>query len=72
MDSLMTRIGRTGWKKNAGLAWKLVICPHDDYTYVGVLYPELLQNVKASNLILIGVAHKAARMGIEDSLVFDS
>jgi AmmeMemoRadiSam system protein B len=72
MDSLMKRMGRTGWKKSAGLPWKLVICPHDDYTYVGVLYPELLQNVKASNLILIGVAHKAAQMGIEDSLVFDS
>jgi len=50
----------------------MVICPHDDYTYVGTLYPELLQNVKAPNLILIGVAHKAAQLRIEDSLVFDS
>jgi len=72
MDSLMSRIGRKGWKRNAGTAWKLAICPHDDYTYVGELYPELLQNIKAPNLILIGVAHSAARMGIEDSLVFDS
>lgn len=72
MDSLMARLDRKGWKKSAGLPWKLVICPHDDYTYVGTLYPELLQNVKAPNLILIGVAHKAALLGIEDSLVFDS
>ena len=72
MDSLMARLDRKGWKKSAGLPWKFVICPHDDYTYVGTLYPELLQNVKAPNLILIGVAHKAAQLGIEDSLVFDS
>lgn len=72
MDSLMARIERTGWKRTAGLPWKLVICPHDDYTYVGSLYPGLLQNIKAPNLILIGVAHKAAQLGIEDSLVFDS
>jgi MEMO1 family protein len=71
MDSLMDRLDRKGWKKPSGLPWKLVICPHDDYTYVGTLYPELLQNVKAPNLILIGVAHKAAQFGIEDSLVFE-
>ena len=68
----MARMARTGWKKTSGLPWKLAICPHDDYTYVGTLYPELLQNIKARNLILIGVAHKAAQLGIEDSLVFDT
>lgn len=72
MDSLMARLDRGGWEKKDGLPWKLVICPHDDYTYVGKLYPELLQNVKAKNLILIGVAHKAARLGVADSLVFGS
>ncbi len=72
MDSLMARMDRTGWKRAKGLPWKLAICPHDDYTYVGTLYPELLQNIKAPNMILIGVAHKAAQLGIEDSLVFDS
>jgi AmmeMemoRadiSam system protein B len=72
MDTLMARMDKEGWKKQAGLPWKLAICPHDDYTYVGKLYPKLLQNIKASNLILIGVAHKAAQLGIEDSLVFDS
>ena len=71
MDSLMARMQRTGWQKREGVPWKMVICPHDDYTYVEKLYPELLQNIKAPNLILIGVAHKAAQYGIEDSLVFD-
>jgi len=47
MDSLMARLDRRGWKKENSLSWKFVICPHDDYTYVGKLYPELLQNVKA-------------------------
>lgn len=72
MDSLMARLDRKGWKKTEGLPWKMAICPHDDYTYVGTLYPELLQNIQAPNLILIGVAHKAAQLGIEDSLVFDT
>jgi MEMO1 family protein len=72
MDSLMARLDRKGWKNVGGLPWKMAICPHDDYTYVGTLYPEILQNIKAQNLILIGVAHRAAQMGIEDSLVFDS
>ncbi len=48
MDSLMARIEQTGWRHSAGQPWKMVICPHDDYTYVGTLYPELLQNVTAT------------------------
>ena len=72
MDTLISRIEKAGWKKNPGLPWKLAVCPHDDYTYVGSLYPELLQNIKAPNLILIGVAHKAAQLRIENRLVFDS
>jgi MEMO1 family protein len=70
MDTLMARLDRIGWKKENGIPWKFVICPHDDYTYVGKLYPELLQNIKAKHLFLIGVAHKAAKIGISDSLVF--
>jgi MEMO1 family protein len=72
MDSLMFRIDREGWEKREGDPWKLALCPHDDYTYVGKLYPEVLQNIKARNLVLIGVAHKAARLGIADSIVFGS
>lgn len=44
MDSLMTRMDCYGWEKTDGMPWKLAICPHDDYTYVGTLYPELLNN----------------------------
>jgi MEMO1 family protein len=72
MDSLMSRMDNAGWKKTTGLPWKMAICPHDDYTYVGTLYPELLHNIKAANVILIGVAHRAAQLGIEDSLVLDN
>jgi MEMO1 family protein len=72
IDSLMARMYPGGFTRHPASPWKLVICPHDDYTYVGTLYPELLQNVKASTLILIGVAHKAAQLHIQDSLVFDS
>lgn len=72
MDSLMARMDRSGWSKNDTSVWKLAVCPHDDYTYTGSLYPELCRNFKAKNLILIGVAHSAARMGIQDSLVFES
>lgn len=72
MDSIMSRLARTGWKRSMSQEAKFVICPHDDYTYVGKLYPELLQHVTAKTIILLGVAHSAARMGVEDSLVFDS
>jgi len=72
MDSLMSRISRNGWKKSDGAGLRLAICPHDDYTYVGALYPDLLQHIKAPNIILLGVAHKAASMGVENNLVFDS
>ena len=51
---------------------RLVVCPHDDYTYVGWLYPATLRNISASTIILFGVAHKAQQFGIEDVLVFDS
>jgi AmmeMemoRadiSam system protein B len=72
MDSIMARIDRSGWNENDTSTWKLAVCPHDDYTYTGSLYPELCRNIKAKNLILIGAAHGAAKMGIQDSLVFDS
>lgn len=72
MDSLMNRIDRKGWTKTSGEPWKMAICPHDDYTYVGKIFPEVLHNVKAPNVILIGVAHRAAALKIEDRLVFDT
>ena len=72
MDSIMARLGRKEWSRTGGAPWKMAICPHDDYTYTGVLYPAILCNIKAPVVILLGVAHRAAGFGIDDSLVFDS
>ena len=73
IDSLMHRFISAGFRPGKyKTGWKLAICPHDDYTYTGDMYSRLLQNVTAPNIILIGVAHKAAALGISDSLVFDT
>lgn len=82
MDSVTARISRQFGKKNREILedknirpftqWKVVICPHDDYAYAGWLYPLILQNVKTPIVILVGVAHKARKYGIEDKMVFDS
>jgi len=82
MESVMRRIMRTQEKKlrnirlKAGVGleteFKTVISPHDDYTYTGYMYPLALQNVHAKTVILIGVAHKAKNLGLEDKLIFDS
>ena len=82
MDSVMKRINRIqGTEKELALKsakitdstiWKTVICPHDDYTYVGWLYPAVLQQVKAKTIIFFGVAHKAKQFKIENNIVFDS
>lgn len=78
MDSVMTRIkalngndlART--RQPEGTAWRAAICPHDDYTYAGWLYPAVLRNIKAKTVIIFGVAHKAWRYNLENQLVFDS
>jgi AmmeMemoRadiSam system protein B len=82
MDSIIARIYREQGPllrkslKEAGVsrddAWKTIISPHDDYSYVGYLYPALFQNLKAKTIILFGVAHKARQLGIENRIVFDS
>ncbi|MFZ4563824.1 MAG: AmmeMemoRadiSam system protein B [Bacteroidales bacterium] len=81
MDSVMNRIFNiqgqkilNAWARNdikKFTPWKVAICPHDDYTYAGWLYPAVLRNVKASTVILIGVAHQAKKFGLEDKMVFD-
>jgi len=61
-------------EKEAGitddLAWKTVICPHDDYTYANYLYPLTLKHVRAKTVLMFGVAHKAKDFGLENELVF--
>jgi MEMO1 family protein len=51
--------------------WKAAICPHDDYSYVGSLYPALLEGIKAKTVIIFGVAHKAKEFEIEEKIIFD-
>ena len=82
MDSVMQRIDRLYGKERQDVfqlknitpqtSWQLVICPHDDYTYAGDVYPYVLQNLSAPTIILFGVAHKARRFGVENQIVFDS
>jgi len=78
MDSVMHRINRTFPSEllTAGVqpetAWRVAICPHDDYTYTSWHYPSLLKNLKAKTIIIFGVAHKARQFNIADRIVFDT
>jgi len=52
--------------------WRMAIAPHDDYAYVGFMYPLVLRSIRAPTVIIFGVAHKAKQLGLEDQLIFDS
>ena len=69
MDSIIRRINYTSDNENT---WRVVVTPHDDYAYVGDLYPKILHGVKAKTLILFGVAHKARNFNLENKIIFDS
>lgn len=53
-------------------AFRLAICPHDDYAYAGFLYETVIPHIKAKTVIIFGVAHKAKKFNVEQKLVFDS
>lgn len=78
VDSVMARINRIQSTKLGDLKideskpWRVAICPHDDYTYVGWQYPATLRNIKAKTVIIFGVAHKARQLNVSDQVVFDS
>ena len=78
MDSIMDRIFRTqseyldGEDGATETTSKVVISPHDDYSYVGYLYPAILQKIKANTVFIFGVAHKAKLLNMEDQIIFDS
>lgn len=80
VDSVLARIERlqhdrlaTASEPLAGTSsLRVAISPHDDYSYVGYLYPALLQHVNSDVVILFGVGHKAKQFGIEDRIVFGS
>jgi MEMO1 family protein len=78
VDSVVNRINQTYSKElsevkvDSNTAWRVAICPHDDYTYASWQYPALLRNLKAKTVIIFGVAHKARQLNISDQIVFDS
>ncbi len=80
MDSLITRIGRLqiNLLRDACSVYpsdnpfKMVISPHDDYSYVGYLYPAILKNIKAKTIFLFGVAHKARNFNLENQIIFEN
>ncbi len=82
MDVMMRRIDRQDAAtlaralRDKGISaanrWRMAIAPHDDYAYVGYLYPLVLANIKAGTVIVFGVAHKARQLDLEDQLIFDS
>lgn len=78
VDSVVNRINRTyskelsGVKVDGNTAWRVAICPHDDYTYASWQYPALLRNMKAKTIIIFGVAHKVRQLNISDQIVFDN
>jgi MEMO1 family protein len=78
MDSIMARI-KSGARQHPETANfhfdgtpRVIISPHDDYAYVGSLYPAALKNIRANTVILFGVAHKAKLMKLENQVIFDS
>jgi AmmeMemoRadiSam system protein B len=81
MDSVMARIERDqgkilndklSYSNTSDSGWKVAVSPHDDYAYVGYLYPAVLKNIKAKTIILFGVAHKAKKLNLEDQIIFDN
>jgi MEMO1 family protein len=82
MDSIVKRIDRTYGaavdsvnKLNMlkdNTAFRIAICPHDDYTYAGFLYERVIPHIRAKTIIIFGVAHKAKKFNVEQKLVFDS
>ncbi|NOX90292.1 MAG: AmmeMemoRadiSam system protein B [Calditrichaeota bacterium] len=82
MDSVMQRIDRLQkdelkkalerGKITQQTSWKVAVSPHDDYGYVGYLYPAVHRNIKAKTVILFGVAHKARLLKLENQIIFDT
>ncbi|HUW93804.1 MAG TPA: AmmeMemoRadiSam system protein B [Bacteroidales bacterium] len=80
VDSVLARIERlqsvqlkgAGALTDNSTSLRVAISPHDDYTYVGYLYPALFEHVRSEVVLLFGVGHKARLFGLEDKIVFGS
>ncbi len=68
MDSIIDRLVYEETNKT----WRVAISPHDDYAYVGDLYPKVLNGIKAKTVILFGVAHKARNFNLENKIILES
>lgn len=62
----------TNKQKSGSENWVAGICPHDDHLLAGRVYVHLFQNMRAKRYVIFGVAHKAWKWGVKDSLIFDS
>ena len=78
VDSVFARIARLQPEKlsRAESAFdpttilRVAISPHDDYAYVGYLYPALFQHIKSDVVVMFGVGHKAKNFNLENKIVF--
>lgn len=52
--------------------WIAGIAPHDDHIYAGQVYVHVMRQIRAKRVILLGVAHRAWKWGVEDRLIFDA
>lgn len=52
--------------------FKVLVSPHDDYTYAGYMYPLGLNHIKAKTIFIFGVGHKARYFDSDNRIVFDN
>ena len=71
MDSVMARISSEDKIPSIEI-YKAVICPHDDYAYAAGLYNTTLAGIKAKTIVLVGVAHRARNLELENKIIFGS
>jgi len=82
MDTIFSRINRQYFdtikaiekenKINKKTTFKVLVSPHDDYTYAGYMYPLGNNHVKAKTIFLFGVGHKARYFNLDNRIIFDS
>ena len=79
-DSVISRIERLQAEKlneaqsrlENATPLRVALSPHDDYAYVGYLYPALFEHIRSKVVIMFGVGHKAKNFRLEDKIVFGS
>lgn len=78
VDSILARIARLQPEKlsqaesafDPSAILRVAISPHDDYSYVGYLYPALFQHIRSEVVVMFGVGHKARNFNLENKIVF--